>query len=77
MEESINYKVNIKKSKWKHFKGGIYETIDIVFNSEDGSPLVLYKSLDDEKLWVRSINEFFGIVNKEDYNGPRFIEYNE
>lgn len=74
MEESLNYEVSIKKGKWRHFKGGVYETIDVVFNSYDASPMVLYKSLETEKLWVRPINEFFGIVNTEEYNGPRFME---
>jgi hypothetical protein len=74
MEESLNYEVNIKKGKWKHFKGGVYESVDVAFNSEDLSPMVLYRSLETGKLWVRPIKEFFGIVNTEEYNGPRFIE---
>ena len=73
MEDSINFDVEIKKAKYKHFRGGMYETIDVAYIAHD-KPLVLYKSLETGKLWVREINDFFGNVKREDYEGPRFIE---
>lgn len=74
MEEFINFDIEIKKAKFKHFKGGVYETIDAVFNSETCEPYVLYRNIETKKYWFRPIAEFFGIVNNEDYNGPRFVK---
>lgn len=73
MEDSLDYEVTVKKCKWKHFKGRVYESIDVVFDARDAMPLVLYKSVDDGRLWVRPIKEFFEDVNGE----PRFKEIGE
>ena len=44
----------IKKGKYRHFKGGEYEVLDIVYHSETGEEMVLYRALYGEKrLWVR------------------------
>jgi len=74
MEDSLNYQVSIKKCKWKHYKGGLYETVEVVFDSRDAMPLVLYRSLENGQLWVRPIKEFFENIETEDYKGPRFME---
>ena len=50
-------KVNImelKKGKYKHFKGNEYELIDIAIHSETLEEMVVYRPLYGEgKLWVR------------------------
>ena len=44
----------IKKGKYRHFKGGEYEVIDIVYHSETGEEMVLYRALyGEQRLWVR------------------------
>jgi hypothetical protein len=43
----------IKKGKYRHFKGGEYEVIDIAKNSEDLKEVVVYKSLADGDVWAR------------------------
>ena len=77
MEESINYELHLRKGKYKHFKGGTYEIIDAVYDSETCEPMVLYRSLETKKYWFRKISDFFSTVNLDDYKGPRFIEIQE
>ncbi|MBE6773660.1 MAG: DUF1653 domain-containing protein [Ruminococcaceae bacterium] len=46
--------MEIRKGKYRHFKGKEYEVIDIVRHSETGEEMVLYKALyGDGGLWVR------------------------
>jgi len=72
--ENKKYEVKINHGIWKHFKGELYETIDVVYDSKDASPMVLYRSLKDKTLWVRPVNEFFSTVKTENYTGPRFVK---
>jgi len=65
--------VNIKKGKYKHYKGGFYEVIDIVRHSEDESLLVLYRPLYGEGLlWVRPYDMFIGQVQTQNGERKRF-----
>lgn len=43
----------IKLGKYRHYKGGEYEVIDIAKNSEDLKEVVVYKSLADGDVWAR------------------------
>lgn len=72
MQELPNIK--IKKGKYRHFKGGEYTVLDVVFDSETCEPKVLYECCETKRLWYRPIGEFFGIVNNEEYNCSRFEE---
>jgi len=65
--------VNIKKGKYKHYKGGFYEVIDLVRHSEDESLLVLYRPLYGEGLlWVRPYDMFIGQVQTQNGERKRF-----
>ena len=65
--------VNIKKGKYKHYKGGLYEVIDLVRHSEDESLLVLYRPLYGEGLlWVRPHDMFLGKVQTQNGERERF-----
>jgi hypothetical protein len=64
---------NLKKGRYKHYKGQYYEVIDIVQHSEDESFLVLYRPLYGEgKLWVRPYEMFVGTVAKNGKEHERF-----
>jgi len=68
---------SIKKGKYKHYKGGMYEVIDTVTHSEDESTLVLYRPLYGAgNLWVRPYDMFVedidtpqGVVSRFTYVG--------
>ena len=46
--------MEIKKGKYKHFKGNVYELLYIAKHSETLQDMVVYRSVKEpEKLWVR------------------------
>lgn len=60
---------------YRHFKGNLYELIDIAYNSETLEEMVVYRALYGErKLWVRPKKMFFEEVERDGYQGPRFTE---
>ena len=60
---------NIKiKGIYKHFKGNLYLIEDIAYSADTGDKMVVYRALyDDNKLWVRDMNEFLSEVDHEKY----------
>jgi len=62
-----------KKGKYRHFKGNLYEVLDIVHHSETQEPLVLYRALyGDHSLWVRPLPMFFETIQRDGVNIQRF-----
>jgi hypothetical protein len=50
------------KGTYRHYKGNLYEVIDIVHHSETLEKMVLYKTLYENsigELWVRPYKMFF------------------
>ena len=65
--------MEIKLGKYRHFKGNEYLVTGIAQHSETLEPMVVYQALyGDKELWVRPASMWNEIVNKEDYQGPRF-----
>ncbi|HEL4266394.1 TPA: DUF1653 domain-containing protein [Stenotrophomonas maltophilia] len=59
--------------RYRHFKGGEYDVLDIVRSSETLEPLVLYRALYGEGgLWVRPYAMFVEQVAGEHGPQPRF-----
>ncbi len=57
-------------SRYQHFKGNLYEVVDIVRNSETLEEMVLYNPLYKNKdfpdqMWVRPLKMFMEITEKE------------
>ena len=52
---------------YKHFKGNLYKVIDVALHCENLEEYVVYKSLDNEKTWIRSKIEFLSEVDHEKY----------
>lgn len=66
--------MELKPGKYRHFKGGEYELIGIARHSETLEPMVVYRALYGEGgLWVRPAAMWTETVDRDGYNGPRFI----
>ena len=65
--------MELKKGKYRHFKGNEYELLDVARHSETMEPMVVYRALYGEGgLWVRPASMWLEQVEREDYKGPRF-----
>lgn len=62
-----------KPGRYRHYKGGEYELVDVVRHSETQETLVLYRALYGERgLWVRPYAMFFESVDVDGRVQPRF-----
>ena len=58
----------LKKGIYKHYKGNLYQVEDIAINSEDETEYVVYRALyGEKKLWVRPLDNFTSLVDKNKY----------
>lgn len=66
--------MELKKGKYRHFKGGEYELVDIAKHSETCEEMVVYRALYGEHgLWVRPAAMWTEEVDRDGYHGPRFV----
>ena len=66
--------MEIKPGIYRHFKGNLYELIGVAKHSETLEPMVVYKALyGDGGLWVRPAAMWNELVDRPDYQGPRFV----
>jgi hypothetical protein len=65
---------SLKRGKYKHYKGNLYEVVDVAVHSETLEELVVYKPLYDIeiKLWVRPLGMFMENVVINGKEMPRF-----
>ena len=64
---------DIKKGRWRHFKGNEYEVLGVAKHSETLQPMVVYRALYGEGgLWVRPAAMWTEHVTRDGYDGPRF-----
>jgi len=74
----------IKKGKYRHYKGGMYEVIGVGCHSENvKEKFVVYKSLYDHpdfkkgQIWVRPIDIFYDKVVIDNKEMERFVYVDE
>ncbi len=64
---------HIKRGQYRHFKGNLYELVDVARHSETQEPMVVYRALYGEHgLWVRPLDMFFETVERDGSTKPRF-----
>lgn len=65
--------MELKKGKYRHFKGKEYELLEIATHSETMEQMAVYRALYGEKgIWVRPASMWSETVEKDGYSGPRF-----
>lgn len=65
--------MELKKGKYRHFKGKEYELLEIATHSETLEQMVVYRALyGDRGIWVRPAGLWSETVEKDGYIGPRF-----
>lgn len=52
---------------YRHFKGGMYKVEAVGMHTETGERMVIYRSLEDKKVYVRPLEMFISRVDKEKY----------
>jgi len=67
----------IQKGWYRHFKGGLYQVVDTVIESESLSTMVLYRPKDSDYLWVRPYQMFISEVTREGKTHKRFTYIGE
>ena len=69
-EEAVQ---TIPLGRYRHFKGNEYEVIGIAWQSEDESPMVVYRALyGDGGIWVRPASMWNEAVNRDGKTYRRF-----
>lgn len=48
---------------YQHYKGGVYELLHTAINSETREEMVVYRSVADGTVWVRTSEMFYGYVS--------------
>lgn len=63
----------IRFGRYRHYKGNLYEVIDVALHSETEEEMVIYRKLyGDHSLWVRPLKMFREDVTVDGQIQPRF-----
>ena len=70
--------MEIKKGRYRHFKGNEYEVLFVAKNSETLEDMVVYKALYGEGgVWVRPLSMWFETVQRDGKEFTRFTYIGE
>ncbi|HHZ05544.1 MAG TPA: DUF1653 domain-containing protein [Clostridiales bacterium] len=62
----------VTPGRYKHFKGNEYEVIGVAENTETREAVVVYKDMQEHRLWVRPYNMFIELVQRDGKTYRRF-----
>ena len=61
------------KGIWRHVKTGrLYKTLGTAIDADTLEERIIYRSLDDGKVWDRTLRQFLEMVGEKDPR-PRFV----
>ena len=64
----MEYRIPKKGEIYRHFKGNLYEIVIIARDSETLEEKVVYKEVDGDSAYVRSLPMFVSLVDREKYS---------
>jgi len=65
---------SLKPGLYQHFKGGKYKVLGVGRMSEDHErEMVVYESVESGYVWIRPLEMFVEMIERNGYKGPRFI----
>ncbi|MGI6317068.1 MAG: DUF1653 domain-containing protein [Christensenellales bacterium] len=64
--------MEIKKGRYRHFKGRVYDVVGSATNSETLEEVIVYRSAEDGTLWVRPASMWNETVARDGKLMPRF-----
>ena len=68
----------IRKGTYRHFKGNLYEVLDVARHSETQEEHVVYRALYGERgLWVRPLAMFDETIERDGISMKRFAPVDE
>lgn len=70
----------VKLGIYRHFKGGIYEVLEIATHSETMEEMVVYRNRESGKWWVRPASMWNETVERDGHSYLRFTylgDFNE
>ena len=63
----------MKRGVYRHFKGNLYQLLDVARHSETGEKMVIYRALYGERgLWVRPADMWDEVIERDGRQYRRF-----
>ena len=70
--------MELRPGRYRHFKGNEYRLLYVARHSETLENMVVYQALYGERgIWVRPADMWNEIVERDGYQGPRFVYIGE
>ena len=65
----------VQLGKYRHFKGNLYELIEVAHHSESQEPVAVYRALyGDHGLWVRPLEMFLETIERAEIQRFQYIK---
>ncbi len=65
--------MEVKPGIYRHYKGNEYEVLGVGKHTETLDELVFYRSLNDNKMWARPVEMFYGLVDGTELYRFQFV----